>query len=63
MPNSPGGGLAERPAGALASAQQEEWTPVRHESGQVYYWNKRTGKVLWDLGLQEQPLPWGTADR
>jgi len=46
VPGSPGGGLAERPAGALARAQQEEWTPVRHESGQVYYWNKRTGKCF-----------------
>ena len=31
----------------LASPQKEQaeptWVPVRHESGKVYYWNKKTG--------------------
>ncbi|KAK9834854.1 hypothetical protein WJX81_003925 [Elliptochloris bilobata] len=42
------------PVDSLTSAprEQPEWVPVRHESGQVYYWNKNTG-VTTQLGAPD----------
>ena len=29
---------------AASAKTGDEWTPVQHESGEVYYWNKKTGQ-------------------
>lgn len=35
---------SSRTSSLAAKAKEEDvWTPVQHESGKVYYWNKSTG--------------------
>ncbi len=39
VPSSPTDSLA------ASTKHEDEWTPIQHKSGKVYYWNKSTGRT------------------